>query len=394
MVSKIWKFLLWAMNLKLIDFKTKNMNHHLLKPIFSVIFLGIAIVSFSQNNYKFLVGTYTQGTKSEGIYSLILSDKGKLESIKLLAKTDNPSYLAFSPDKKYVYAANETGKESAVSAFRFDKENESLTFLNSLPVTGNPCHLSCSDKHVITANYSGGSISVFERGKDGLLSEKVQEIVQPKKNFGNNHFGMSNVHQVLFSPDSSFLMVTNLGSDHVYTYVYHPDSANNVLEEKYQIKVQKGSGPRHLVFTRNGRYLYLVQELNGGITVFSATKDGKLNIIQETTLITDRTKKFAAAEIALSPDEKFLYASDRIETNNITCFKVSKENGTLSFVEQVYTDGVNPRFFTLTNDGKYIIVGNQQTNNIVIFQRNRNNGKLKKINEIKGIDAPVCFLAY
>jgi len=370
------------------------MKHLLEKLILSAFLICVPLFSFSQNGYNFLVGTYTKGTKSEGIYSLKVSDKGKLESIKLLAKTDNPSYLAFSPDKKYVYAANETGKESAVSAFRFDKEKESLTFLNSLPVNGDPCHLSCSDKHVITANYSGGSISVFERGKDGSLKEKVQEIVQPKKNFGHNLYGMSNVHQVLFSPDSTFLMATNLGSDHVFTYAYHSDSNKNVLEEKYQIKVQKGSGPRHLVFTKNGQYLYLVQELNGGITAFSATKDGKLNIIQETTLITDRTNKFAAAEIALSPDEKFLYASNRIETNNITCFKVNKEDGELTFIEQVSTGGVNPRFFTITKDGKYIVVGNQKTNNIVIFLRNKSNGKLKKINEIKGIDAPVCFLAY
>ena len=366
----------------------------MLKKLILPILFCLSTAGFSQNTYNMLVGTYTRGTTSEGIYSLEINKQGQLISNKLLAKSDNPSYLAFSPDGKYVYAVNELGKESTVSAFAFNKEDETLTFLNKVSAGGaDPCFITVSDKHVFTANYSSGSISVFERQPDGTISEAVQVITHPKKNFGNRRFGPSNAHQVIFSPDGKYLMATNLGTDRVFTYSYNPIESKKVLTYVDEIGVKKHSGPRHTVFSKNGKYLYLVQELDAGITAFSVAPDGKLTNIQETTLVTDSTKKNGAADIHLSPDGKFLYATNRGEANTITCFAVKKD-GTVRFVEQYSTSGNGPRNFTITPDGKFLFVGNQKSNNITVFSRNKCTGKLKMLTDKVELGAPVCLLLY
>lgn len=363
------------------------------KQIFT-LFLLLTSICFSQSSYKMLVGTYTRGTTSKGIYSLEFSGKGKLLSQKLLATSDNPSYLALSPDGKNVYAVNETGTESTVSAFAFDREHETLTFINKVNAGGaDPCFITVTDNHVFTANYSGGSISVFGRKAGGAVTDTLKVIRHQRKNFGRGRFGPSNAHQVLFSPDRKVMIATNLGTDHVFSYSYNPDDNKNTLKYIDQISVRKHSGPRHTVFSADGRYLYLVQELDAGLTVFSVNEEGRLRIIQETTLVTDSSKKNGAADIHLSPDGKYLYATNRGEANNISCFKVNK-NGSIAFKAQYPTEGNGPRNFTITPDGKFVFVANQRTNNITVFSRNKYTGKLTLTDNKVELGAPVCLLQY
>lgn len=358
------------------------------------LMLSMTLFAFPQGYYKMLVGTYTRGTTSEGIYKLEFDRQGQLISKDLLVKSENPSYLAFSPDGKFVYAVNETGSESTISSFAFDKSKETLTFINKVNAEGaDPCFISASDKHVFTANYSSGSLSIFERQADGSLSKAVQVITHPKKNFGNRHFGPSNAHQIIFSPNRKYMIATNLGTDRIFTYKYNPDGNKDVLSYVDEIGVKRSSGPRHLTFSQNGNFLYLVQELDASITVFSVENSGKLSIIQETTLVTDSTKKNGAAEIDLSPDGKFLYATNRGEANTITCFSVKKD-GKIKFVEQYSTNGNAPRNFNITADGKFLFVGNQKTDNITVFSRNKCSGKLKLLNYKIELGAPVCILFY
>lgn len=344
-------------------------------------------------NYKMLVGTYTQGTPSEGIYALEFNKKGELVSKKLLAESVNPSFLSFSPDGKFVYAVNETGQESTVSAFAFDKEAETLTFLNKSEVLKGPCHIYSTQNHVFTANYSSGSVSVLSRKPNGWVTDTLYNIIHPRYLFGGGRTGPSNAHQIVPSPNGRFILATNLGTDGVFTYRYNPSGKKNVLEFISETKVAKGSGPRHMTFSKNGRFLYLLQELSAGLTVFSVGENGELTKIQEATLVTDETKKTSGADIHLSPDGKFLYATNRADANTITCFKVSKD-GTLSFVEQYSTYGNAPRNFAISPDGKFVFVGNQKTNNIAVYSRNKCNGKLSLINQDIELGAPVCLLFY
>lgn len=362
-----------------------------LKTLSTLLFTALSFVQCQ--NYKILVGTYTRDTSSEGIYALKFDSKGVLKSKKLLAASDNPSFLAFSPDKKFVYAVNESGGQGFASAFSFDESQTTLTFLNQVPVLKGPCHISATNNHVFTANYSSGTISLLGRWRDGTLTDTLQNIIHPRKLFGQGRTGPSNAHQIIQSPNRRFFMATNLGTDRVFTYRYNPNNENEVLEYVDEIGVKRASGPRHMTFSQNGDYLYLVQELDASISVFHVAEDGKLSLIQETTLVTDETKKNGAADIHLSPDGKSLYATNRGEANTITYFKVN-EDGTLTYMEQYSTHGDAPRNFAVSPDGKYIFIGNQKTDNITVYKRDKRSGKLTFISKDTELGAPVCLLFY
>lgn len=363
------------------------------KLILLSVFLVTALSFVEGANYKMLVGTYTRNTPSEGIYALEFDKKGALVSQKLLAKSDNPSFLSFSPDGKNVYAVNEVGGQGFVSSFLFDKAKQTLTFLNQSAVLKGPCHISATNNHVFTANYSSGTLSVLGRKSDGTITDTLNNILHPRVQFGRGRTGPSNAHQIVQSPNGKFFMATNLGTDRVFTYRYNPGNKSDALSYVDEIKVKKGSGPRHLTFSADGKFIYLVNELNASLNVFSVSNDGKLAIIQEATLVTDSTKKNGAADIHLSPDEKFLYATNRGEANTITTFKVNKD-GTLKWVEQYPTHGDHPRNFAISPDGKFVFVGNKNTNNITVFSRSKKTGKLKLRNKDIELGAPVCLLFY
>lgn len=358
------------------------------------LFTLIAFVVFGSNDgYQILVGTYTQGTASRGIYLLKISKNGDFVTTKLLATSANPSFLTFSPDKKMVYAVNEQGESSAVSAFNFETK-DSLRFVNSVSSRGDdPCYVTATNSHVFVANYSSGSISIFERSADGALSDAVQVVRQVGKYYGNRRMGPSNTHQVLLSPNGKYLLATNLGNNQVYTYRFAPKNEGDIIEETSRAVVKPKSGPRHITISEDGRFAYLVHELDASITVFAVSPSGELEIIQETSLVTNKSKENGAADIHLSPNGKFLYASNRGECNNITCFKV-QENGKLKFLKQYKTEGIGPRNFTITPDGNYLIVGNQRSNTIALFSVNSFNGNLKLKSVSKEINSPVCFLLF
>ncbi len=365
----------------------------MLRKIIALSTLLLSISAFSQKPaYKMLVGTFTNG-KAEGIYSLSFDAKGKLLSNSLLAKTDNPSFMAFSTDKKFVYAVNETKDNSAVTAYSFDIKNNSFTILNRISLENSgPCYVTTTEKHVIVGNYGNGTISVLERKADGSLTDTVQTIKHVGKIFGRGKFGPSNVHQTLFSPNGKYLIVNNLGKDCIFSYTYNPNSGNVVLKEVDVKILEKHSGPRHSVFAKNGKLIYMLQELNVGIKVLELNEDGKLNVIQEISIKKDSVEN-SGADIHLSPDEKYLYATNRGDVNEITCFKVEK-NGKLTKQNTYSTEGNKPRNFAISPDGKFVFVGNQKTDNITVFSRNKQNGKLKLISKNTELGAPVCLLFY
>ncbi len=366
-----------------------DMKHKILS-----IFLILSLFQVKAD-YHFLVGTYTRGTQSEGIYYLQLSKKGKVKVLKLLAKSDNPSYLSFSPDKQFVYAVNEHGEDSEVSAFRFDKENKELKLINKVSAAGaDPCYISVSERHVFIANYSSGSISVFERNNDGSLSQAVQVDEHRRMHYGNNLFGPSNAHQIIFSPDSSYLYATNLGSDKIITYRYQDFSKTNVLlEEGDETLLKKLSGPRHMEFSKNGEFLYVVHELDATVSVLKRTDENKLEIIQATSLVTDSSKENGAGDIHISKDGKYLFASNRGDNNDITQFKINKD-GTLTYYKNYSSGGVGPRNFLITKDNKLLILANQHSNNIAQFKIKKRSKKLKLQNKEIELDAAVCLIEF
>lgn len=368
------------------------MKNILLAGVF--LFLVVFQLVADDGRYRLLVGTYTNTKISEGIYSYEIDVKKGVFNQKQVAKElVNPSFLALTSDKKYVYAISESGTESKAGAFAFDAESDSFRFLNSSFTEGKgPCHVAVTDKHLVTANYGGGNLSVFQRKTDGSVSELIQLLQHTGSSVHPKRQTKPYAHQVVFTPDQKFLLSCDLGTDKVMVYRYDADSQTQPLTVFDSIGVKAGSGPRHLTISKNGKYVYLLQEIDGTVSVMTM-KNGKLKIIQETSVVIKADIETGAADIHLSPDGKFLYASNRGSANDITCFAVEK-SGKLSFVQQVYTGGVGPRNFALTPDGKYLFVGNQRTDNIVVFKRDIKTGKLTDTGKSFNIGAPVCLLFY
>jgi 6-phosphogluconolactonase len=348
----------------------------------------------AQSKFNLLVGTYTNTCKSDGIY--VYEFDAKTADLKLKASSENvvsPSYLSVSVDNKFVYAVNENADQSAVSAFGYDAVSGKLHFLNKNKALGaDPCHLINDDKNVIIANYSGGNIAVFKKKTDGSISEAQQLIQHEGKGPNVARQEKAHVHMVAFSPDKKFVLSNDLGLDKVFVYRYNPNSKNEVLTLKEAVAVKSGSGPRHLTFSKDGKFVYLIQELDATLTTFSFDKNGSLKVIAETSILPkDFVGATGSAAIKISPDGKFLYVSDRGDANTIAVFKIGKE-GRITQVEQISTLGKGPRDFAIDPTGNYLLVGHQYTNDIVIFKRDKITGKLVDTGKKVELCSPVGLL--
>lgn len=358
--------------------------------------LAIVLMTISQTfqaqSYRFLVGTYTNTGKSQGIYAYELNGKtGNVRQLSVTSGVSNPSYLCLTPDKKFVYSVNERAEGSAANAFLFEPSTGKLRLLNQSLTNGKgPCFISSTKNHVFTANYGGGSLSVFGRNADGSLSDCRQLIQHVGSSINVERQAEPHVHQVLVQ--GSFVLANDLGTDQVTVYRYFPKSQEAVLVPWDTLSVRKGSGPRHLAFSRDGKKAYLLQELDGTVSALSF-QNGRLRLLQETTVLTDPKQKAWAADIHLSPDGKFLYATNRAPANNITCFKILKD-GRLEKAFVTSTGGDGPRNFAISPDGKFLLAAHQFSNDIVVFQRDTKTGALTDTGKRIEVGAPVCVLFY
>lgn len=287
-----------------------------------------------------LVGTYTAGD-SKGIYSFRFDEETGTATALSEAEVENPSYLVPSADGKFVYAVSEFNNEqAAANAFAFDKEKGTFKWLNSQKTGGeDPCYIITNGKNVITANYSGGSISVFPIAKDGTLLPASDIIKFEGSGADKERQEKSHLHCVHITPDGKYLFADNLGTDQIHKFIIHPD-ANAENKERFlkegspaAFKVESGSGPRHLTFAPNRNYAYLINELSGTVIAFEY-KDGNLKEIQ--TIAADTVGAKGSGDIHISPDGKFLYASNRLKADGIAIFCIHPRSGKLT--KQVPTD--------------------------------------------------------
>lgn len=339
-----------------------------------------------------LVGTYTNG-ESEGIYVYQFDTISAASSFKSLAKVVNPSYLNVSEDGKYVYSVSEMGDDTAsANAFAFDKTNGTLSFLNSQKTSGaDPCYIVVDElgKHVVTANYSGGNITVFDVTDNGFLTEASQVIKFTGKGVDPERQATPHLHCVAFSPDQRFLFANDLGTDQIYKFSVNESGEYLRKSNPASFKIAGASGPRHIVFHPNNKYAYLITELSGAIIAFSYDgKNGNLKEIQ--TIQADTLNAKGSADIHISPDGKFLYASNRLKGDGVAIFSINPDDGLLTKVGYQET-GIHPRNFIFTPNGKFMLVACRDTNEIQIFAVDKQTGLLSNTEKSIKLDKPVCL---
>ena len=343
---------------------------------------------YNPSDLTMVIGTYTNPEGSKGIYTYRFNeDTGDfylLDSVEV----NNPSYLTLSKDNRFVYAVSEMdGDESAVHAYAFNKTTGSLKHLNSKPTVGAaPCYVATDGKKVITANYTGGSVSTFPIRYDGSLDSISGLYLGEATGTNLDRQQSPHVHCIQFTPDSNYVFATDFSSDRILKF------AVNAKEDKLfpltdTVQIAPGSGPRHITFSPNGNYVYVINELSGKVTAFSYA-DGRLNEIQSITA--DTLRAGGSADIHLSPDGRYLYASNRLQGDGIAIFEVNSDNGTLAKVGYQLT-GIHPRNFNITPNGKYLLVACRDSHAIQIFERDIESGLLKPTGKEIELNKPVCI---
>lgn len=349
---------------------------------------------------QLLVGSYTEGA-SEGLYRYAFnSDSGQIDAKPLqVLKSENPSWLTLSVDNRLLFAVNENGAgKGQASSFSVSAKDGSLKALNQVSSAGDePTHASLShdQRYLFVANYGvqptpGGSLSVLPVAKDGKLAVSVQQDQHKASGANPQRQAGPHVHSVVSSPDGHYVFASDLGADKVFIYRYDGASPKHPLSpaDPAAIDLPPGSGPRHLLFSRDGKQAYLTLEMSAQVVVF-AHQDGKLVELQRLPLTeqNDATAK-AAGALHLSADGRFLYVSNRGTANELLVFAVDEDSGKLMQVQRRSVEGDHPREFAIDPSGKFLLVANQKSNEIVVIRRDPRSGMLGETLQKLPQDAP------
>lgn len=339
---------------------------------------------------SFYVGTYTNGD-SKGIYTYELSKEGKLKQLGLVAATNNPSFLAKNKDNKTLFAVDETNEEGTGFVKSFKIENDSLSFISKSKSGGaHPCFITVNDENqVLVANYSGGNVGFLQANAFGELSPLLN--VQQHIGKGTTDRQQApHAHSTWFHPNKKEVISVDLGSNELWFSTIDTTKKELVFTNQKTLKMAVGAGPRHLTFHPNTKWIYVLNELNNTISLVKEKDDHFFVDASVSTLPEGYSEYSKGADIHISKDGQFLYASNRGH-ESIVIYSVNSENGVLTLIGFENVLGKNPRNFSLSPDDKFLLVANQDTNNIVSFKRNISTGMLTFVAEIVA-PTPVCVL--
>src|ERR1700687_866612 len=349
------------------------------------LLLPIPADAATTGKYLVYVGTYTDH-ESKGIYAYRFDARtGQSTTLGLAAESADPVFFTADRSGRFLYAVNEISTykgqpTGAVSAFGIDSASGKLSLLNEVSSRdAGPAHITFdhAGKYALVSNYPRGSVAVFPVLKDGRLGE-VSAFVQHRGSGGVDKERQEgpHAHAVALSPDNRFALVADLGLDQLFAYPF--DSAKGTLgPDPHITKTNPGSGPRHLVFSPSGSFLYVINELQSSVSTYAY--DPTIGGVRELSTISTLPDGFSghstASEIALHPSGKFLYASNRGH-DSIAVFLISPTKGTLTSVEFVPGNGKTPRSFAIDPTGSWLLAANQQSDNVVVFRVNPKTGRL------------------
>lgn len=358
---------------------------------FISIFMGCSLVSRSgdyQADLYLTVGAYT-ASGGDGLYLYKFdSSTGESEYSSSL-EINNPSYLTYAntEDKLYVVTENNDAATDCVSVLNLDKKQGIFNFIES-QLTGGaaPCYIVEDSLHqmVVTANYMGGSISVFNLDKNGCLEDRI--VIEPvggKLGPNRKRQEQPHLHCAYLAPDGKYLFANDLGTDCIYQF----DLSNLDLEKPTKlIQLSPGCGPRHTVFHPNGLFAYVITELSGEVMCFNY--DGE-SLTQFQTIQADPEQAGGSADIKITPDGKFLYASNRLKNDGVAIFSIDSM-GKLTHMGYQKT-GIHPRNMEITPDGGLLLVACRDSNCIEIYKIDEKTGLLTHLDRDIKVKMPVCL---
>ncbi|ARV07762.1 6-phosphogluconolactonase [Polaribacter sp. SA4-10] len=344
----------------------------------------------AKRNNNFYVGTYTN-KEGKGIYKYELTELGKLKIIGLVATTKNPSFLTKSEDNKTLFAVNETNYNGTGSVTSYLIDKDTLNFISKSKTGGaHPCFIATNNEnYILVANYSGGNVGLLKFDATGKLSE----LLNVQQHFGKGTTSRqeaSHAHSAWFHPTKKEVISVDLGSNQLWFSTIDTEKDVLVLTEQKTLQMAEGAGPRHLTFHPNNKWIYVLNELNNTVSLVKESENKYFIDSSISTLPEDFTSFSKAADIHVSKDGKFLYASNRGH-ESIVIYEVNSENGTLKTVGFESVLGKNPRNFSLSPNDKFLLVANQDTDNIISFKRDAATGELTFVSEISA-PTPVCIL--
>lgn len=336
------------------------------------------------------IGSFTNKKPGEGIHVYEFNNNTGESILKFkLDSVINTSFLKLSPNGKFLYSVAESQMDhhGKVAAFKVDSVNMNVELINMQDCGGrNPAHIEIdkTGSYLINSNYTDPSLSIFKINKNGSLNPYSQFLKFNDSSIIKSRQKEAHIHSSNISLDNQYVFAQDLGADKIRRFKLDGEAKDSMLQNENQIKMKPGSGPRHFAFHPNGKFGYSISELSGKVTVFNY-QNGQLVFVEDYLSYQENQDIYRAADIHISPDGKFLYASNRgPEEDSMSVFSINQEHGKLSLLGHESTFGQHPRNFVISPSGGFLLVANQFSNNIVVFKRNVKTGQLQKLpHEIK-----------
>lgn len=353
-----------------------------------------------QQRLLVFAGSYAEAEDS-GVYVYAFD-----EQLGTLTRTDehgglkNPTFLNVDRDRSLLYAISETVNDSGskvgeAAVFAIDASNGTLELLNrKITVDSTTCHIQrdASSRYLTVTSYHGGMIGLFGLSEDGTsIGEKLDVQQHVGSSQHPDRQDRPHPHSSFYSPDGRYLLVSDLGLDQIITYAI--DEAEGTLVRQSAVSLHPGAGPRHLAFHPNGKFVFVINEIDSTVTSFAYdAENGKLTTKETvSTLPADYNHENSCAEISVSADGKFLYGSNRGH-DSIVVYAINEETGSLSLLQHISVEGGHPRHFALTPSGNYLLAANRDTNNITILKVDKESGKLTSTGNSATVSKPVCVI--
>lgn len=367
------------------------------KLILTALILTLCLCSCTKlppanDDVSMVIGTYTD-SGSYGIYSVSFDQETGTYTMLDSIKAVNPSYLIFSADSTIIYAVNEVDdNQGGVSSIKYDKANGTFNLLNGTATgSGAPCYLATNGRILATANYGGGSLTVFPIAENGTVLPVDTLYVGSVGGPDSTRQESPHVHCVEFTPDGKYLFASDFSADRLLAFevVEEGHKLIPLLNEKGDqvvVPVESDYGPRHIIFDESGKHAYVIGELSGKVTVFDYN-DGRLT--QKQIIDGDPYDGRGSSDIHLSPDGRYLYTSNRLKGDGINIFEVNTETGELTQAGYQLT-GPHPRHFNITPNGKWMLVACRDSNEIEVYAIDKKTGLLSPTDTRITIPKPVC----